>query len=222
MNPDWPALWQEWMEGWAQRKNPVMPFWPKDWLSDQHVASMSYHEQGVYLILLLHNWLDGSLPEYIPSISALLGVKTFHFKRHTWDGKLSIHFVVVSDGRISNKRLILEGVRLVRERRRRRPDNGRTDTSALARARVPSPSPSPSPSEDPLSPKGGSVAPLKEKPKSGGGTTYRAHEGRKDEARSRVRDAETRRVLVDLEKNLAKAAKPEEVANMVQARRRKK
>jgi hypothetical protein len=43
-------------------KPPYMPFFGRDFYDDDRVAQMSYHEQGIYLRLLWHQWVNGSLP----------------------------------------------------------------------------------------------------------------------------------------------------------------
>ena len=138
---NWPELWREWMSGWGDRKNPVMPFWAKDWLADSHVKAMSHHEKGCYIDLLAYNWAEGSLPAHVQGLSAILGVHFRNFKPHTWECKLARHFVQVSEDLISNKRLILEGVRMIRERRRKRAENDRRKSGDDA---VPIPPPVPS------------------------------------------------------------------------------
>ena len=43
-------------------KPPAFQFYPKDFLSDFNVATMSMEERGVYITLLSHCWLEGWLP----------------------------------------------------------------------------------------------------------------------------------------------------------------
>jgi hypothetical protein len=43
-------------------KPPYLPFYGRDFYDDDRVAQMSYHEQGIYLRLLWHQWVNGSLP----------------------------------------------------------------------------------------------------------------------------------------------------------------
>ncbi len=222
MGHDWPALWAEWMAGWAQRKNPVMPFWAKDWLADTNVKAMSYHVQGVYLNLLLHNWNEGSLPESFPCLSGLLGVKTFHFRTATWEGKLSRHFVHVSEGRISNKRMILEGVRMIRERHRKRTERERTNSGRDA---VPIPTPIPSPSSiPPFPPEGGNVdGETNPRTRRKTASTYRAREAARDALVSDALLERARKVIEGAEKaKLEAVAAPEAVVAMAERSKKRR
>jgi len=43
-------------------KRPAFQFYPKDWLSDEHVMLMTLEERGAYIQLLCICWLEGSVP----------------------------------------------------------------------------------------------------------------------------------------------------------------
>lgn len=44
-------------------KSPAFQFYPGDhFLSDANVASMTFEERGIYMTLLCHCWIEGSLP----------------------------------------------------------------------------------------------------------------------------------------------------------------
>ena len=43
-------------------KSPAFQFYPKDFLADINVVVMNMEERGVYITLLSHLWLQGSLP----------------------------------------------------------------------------------------------------------------------------------------------------------------
>lgn len=43
-------------------KSPAFQFYPKDWISDAKVCELSLEEEGAYIRLLSHCWLEGSIP----------------------------------------------------------------------------------------------------------------------------------------------------------------
>lgn len=49
------------------------PFYPLDWMTDEAVMGMSFEARGVYLSLLLHQWLHGGVPSDFDSLSSILG-----------------------------------------------------------------------------------------------------------------------------------------------------
>jgi len=53
------------------KKTPSFPFYPKDWLTDLKVQSLSFEEQGIYLNLLCYSWLD-DLPSDLDQLARLL------------------------------------------------------------------------------------------------------------------------------------------------------
>ena len=54
--------------------SPAFQFYPKDYLTSEHVARMSLDEQGAYVRLLCHAWLEGSIPSNKKDIARMLGV----------------------------------------------------------------------------------------------------------------------------------------------------
>ena len=51
---------------------PYFPFYPKDWLTDEKVEAMSYHERGIYIDLLCKCWIeDGLMAENGSAIAKL-------------------------------------------------------------------------------------------------------------------------------------------------------
>lgn len=56
-------------------KSPAFSFYPKDYESDECVKLMSLEQEGAYLRLLCHAWLEGSIPADVPSLAAICRVK---------------------------------------------------------------------------------------------------------------------------------------------------
>lgn len=79
-------------------KTPSFPFYPKDWLSDLKVQSLSMKEQGIYLKLLCYSWLD-ELPANIKIITKLL-----HSDRTAIEKILKMFFLE-ENGNFFNKKL---------------------------------------------------------------------------------------------------------------------
>lgn len=52
-------------------KAPAFQFYPKDYTADENVALMSLEQEGAYIRLLCHAWLQGSIPADVPSISRI-------------------------------------------------------------------------------------------------------------------------------------------------------
>jgi uncharacterized protein YdaU (DUF1376 family) len=57
-------------------KLPYMPFFGRDFYDDDTVACMTYEEQGMYLRLLWHQWVNGSIPGEAEQVARILGVVT--------------------------------------------------------------------------------------------------------------------------------------------------
>ncbi len=53
-------------------KSPAFQFYPEAFLSDENVQLMNYEERGVYITLLSHCWLEGSIPADQGKITRLL------------------------------------------------------------------------------------------------------------------------------------------------------
>lgn len=66
-------------------KSPAFQFYPKDWLSDLAVTRMTNQQRGIYITLLCHCWLEGSIPKDLPSISRIIGESVEDIRRH-WLG----------------------------------------------------------------------------------------------------------------------------------------
>ena len=55
---------------------PAFQFYPKDYLSSENVMRMSLAEQGAYVRLLCHAWLEGSIPSARKDLARMVGVST--------------------------------------------------------------------------------------------------------------------------------------------------
>jgi hypothetical protein len=89
-------------------KLPFLPFFGRDFYDDDRVACMGYAEQGVYVRLLWHQWVNGSIPGPEDQIAKILGqdVPTCVLPCFPLNG----------DGRRINPRLHLERRRIEAER----------------------------------------------------------------------------------------------------------
>lgn len=60
--------------GWVvPTKRPWFPFWVFDYLTDRQVLQMTMEERGIYLQLLCLQWVEGSIPNAMPTLCAILG-----------------------------------------------------------------------------------------------------------------------------------------------------
>lgn len=107
----------------SKSKSPAFQFYPKDFITDEHVELMSLAERGAYITLICKCWIEGSLPADVARLARLCGSPLPAFRR-LW---LAIEpcFRPLADG----QRFVHP--RLERERRkqsafrRRQADNGR-------------------------------------------------------------------------------------------------
>src|SRR4030095_47976 len=88
----------------ATEKTPAFQFYPKDWLTDDKVQAMSLSERGLYITLLCHAWLHGSLPGTESELSRITNVRKDAFRR-LWKGQLKSCFITSAIGRLLNPRL---------------------------------------------------------------------------------------------------------------------
>lgn len=58
----------------ARQKLPWFPFCPIDFLTDEQVLQMNLQQVGIYLKLLCHQWIEGSIPADPLALQAMLGV----------------------------------------------------------------------------------------------------------------------------------------------------
>lgn len=101
----------------AADKAPAFQFYPKDWQSDERVKLMTYEQRGLYIDLLCHCWLEGSLPADVSAIGRIVHQSPARFTR-MWNGPLGQCFYLRDDGRWSQKRLDAEREKQERFRRR--------------------------------------------------------------------------------------------------------
>ena len=105
-------------------KSPAFQFYPKDFLTDEHVALMSLSERGAYITLLCICWTEGSLPSDPKRLSRLCGVSP-SIMRRLWVALETCFRPHPSiDGRVIHPRLDRERISQA-EFRRRQSDNGR-------------------------------------------------------------------------------------------------
>jgi uncharacterized protein YdaU (DUF1376 family) len=81
------------------QKTPSFPFYPKDWLSDINVQSLSHEEKGIYLDMLCYSWLD-DLPDDAKVIAKILRCDSSAIIQSIID-----RFFTVKKGKIFNKKI---------------------------------------------------------------------------------------------------------------------
>jgi len=74
-----------------KEKPPAFQFYPKDWLSGEHMDIMTYEDKGKYIDLLCRCWTND-------------GISTESFK-HIRPSKIVAKKFYLKDGRYQNKRL---------------------------------------------------------------------------------------------------------------------
>lgn len=80
--------------------SPAFQFYPKDWLTDSRVVSMTTLQRGIYIQLLCYCWLDGWLPMDPKKLSLLSGAQGMteqEFLEH-WEA-IEPCFEVATDGK---------------------------------------------------------------------------------------------------------------------------
>lgn len=103
--------------------SPAFQFYPKDFISSSKVQRMSLTERGIYICLLSHCWLDGSLPDDVGYLARLVGMRQPQFAR-LWASSPLHECFVSRQGRLTHSRLDEER-RKQSEYRRRQSDNGK-------------------------------------------------------------------------------------------------
>ncbi len=89
----------------ASEKAPAFQFYPKDFLSDGKVAAMTMAQRGVYITLLSHCWLEGSLPDDPRRLARMVGLSGSEFAK-VWPSLMSC-FTAKGDALV-HKRLDME------------------------------------------------------------------------------------------------------------------
>jgi uncharacterized protein YdaU (DUF1376 family) len=92
-------------------KTPAFQAYPKEWLSNEHIAVMTPAQEGVYWRLLCYEWLDDdcSLPSDVESLAKLGRISPEEWNRGGYDlvmARFKPH--PSKQGRIINERLIQE------------------------------------------------------------------------------------------------------------------
>jgi uncharacterized protein YdaU (DUF1376 family) len=94
-----------------------MPFYAQDWREDEAVGLLALDERGLYVECLLHQWIEGSLPDDAKAIARLVRARPAAVRR-CWPA-VRAHFRVRTDGRLVNDRLEeIRGEQLGREAKR--------------------------------------------------------------------------------------------------------
>lgn len=75
------------------KREPVFPFYWKDWKSDPHVAQLSLAERGAYLEILMTLWAEGTLDLDQKVLARICGCELRQFKR-IWV-KIQDRFIVI-------------------------------------------------------------------------------------------------------------------------------
>lgn len=89
----------------ASTKSPAFRFYPKDFLTDNHVRVMTLDARGLYISLLAMEWLDGDLPADPEVLARMVGVDEKHFNR-AW--RLVRPCFQEQNGRLTQRRLEAE------------------------------------------------------------------------------------------------------------------
>ena len=84
-------------------KAPAMPVYVREYMTDEHVLLMSLEQEGAYLRLLFHQWLEGTIPDDMPSLARLLRV-TPQKMRSMWP-RIAPCFVSAGPSRLVNPTL---------------------------------------------------------------------------------------------------------------------
>jgi uncharacterized protein YdaU (DUF1376 family) len=144
--------------------SPAFSFYPKDILSDLNVAAMTDEELGVYVKLLCHQWLEGSIPADMDRLARVVK-RTRRSLDRLWPS-LAPCFKVDGD-RLMNARLEKErvkqlarqesqsvkGLKSAKSRVSNKGVQPRLNSGSTGRqpdVNLPSPSPSPSPTDNGL------------------------------------------------------------------------
>lgn len=90
--------------GRAEHHRPAFQFYPADFLADAAVVAMTMQERGVYITLLCHQWIEGSIPADPAIIGRLVHLEP-EVMREVW-ASVSPKFQPTDiPGRLANARL---------------------------------------------------------------------------------------------------------------------
>ena len=113
----------------AREQAPAFQFYPKDFLTSERVRLMSYTERGIYITMLCHCWLEGSLPSDHKVLSKLVQLPIARFTRLFTNSIGACFRLNEADGRLYNPRLDVERSKQ-ESYRRRQSDKGRASAEA--------------------------------------------------------------------------------------------
>jgi uncharacterized protein YdaU (DUF1376 family) len=119
--------------------SPAFQFYPKDWIVD--TARFSLEEQGAFIRLLSHEWVEGPLPDSPTALARIVSLSTARF-RTVWK-HIGPLFAVV-EGHLVNARLEDERAKQVAYRAEQsvRGQHGAAKRWSMAPA-MPAPCPAP-------------------------------------------------------------------------------
>jgi uncharacterized protein YdaU (DUF1376 family) len=126
-------------------KAPAYQWYPRDYMSDEAVALMSYEQRGIYRDLLDRQWLEGSIPADLSQLAAILRIPVSRFEK-LWP-QVSAKFKPAGEGRLVNTRMERErekqdayrelqrqkGISSGRARAKRQPDANHGSTTVPVR-----------------------------------------------------------------------------------------
>lgn len=84
-------------------KPPAFQFYPKDWLSDAKVRTMTHEERGIFIDFLAISWLEHGLPSDESQLRRLTGLTERRFRK-VWAG-VAHCWQPNGNGRLVNPRL---------------------------------------------------------------------------------------------------------------------
>lgn len=99
-----PNTWPSEKSTIKMEQPPAFQFYPKDWLTDPEVVTMSMSERGVYITLLCYAWLNDGLPNDNNYLGTLIGrPKNWRKQLENVKRKFILH-----DRRLHHRRLLKE------------------------------------------------------------------------------------------------------------------
>jgi uncharacterized protein YdaU (DUF1376 family) len=102
---------------------PFMAFYCRDFFADERVRAMSGPARALYALLLIQNWLEGSIPEDPDFLAALMDYPADRF-RELWPEIQPCFQPANLEGRLTNRR-IERDMQGARDRHRRLSEAGR-------------------------------------------------------------------------------------------------
>ena len=148
----------------SKELSPAFQFYPRDWLSDPNIASMSYEQEGWYIHLVCYCWMEGRIPASPAQALRLLGIRErdiagcnesdllSRFNKRHEDMEELLEMCFVPEAQLKNNQGQLEGEveylvhsRIERERkaqierRKEREESGRRGGKASIKKRLQNP-----------------------------------------------------------------------------------